>query len=237
LDGGDAAGHPAGHADRLDWLVYHHLPGLPPPSGRFRESPVLDNYGYNQGVSRQLNEVSDVMLRAWLRLRGKGRLIILARTARPAVQLCLTTAPAMLGVSADGHSWYRRALPQGDWGRERCLEFALLDGRALVAVDGMQLVAVDLARPAGADLAPSTSEPFAVGGQRVSVELRQLAIFRDLYYFYRWDVRLGWRTERPLGPDEFLLLGDNCPVSADSRSWFRPGVPRRRLVGRVVPYR
>ena len=37
-----------------------------------------------------------------------------------------------------------------------------------------------------------------------------------------------------LGDDEFFFLGDNSPVSLDSRGWKSPAVPRRLLVGKPL---
>ncbi len=39
---------------------------------------------------------------------------------------------------------------------------------------------------------------------------------------------------RQLGTDEFYVLGDNSPVSVDSRCWDDPAVKRHDLVGKPV---
>lgn len=45
---------------------------------------------------------------------------------------------------------------------------------------------------------------------------------------------MGHPTWR-LGPDEWLVVGDNQPVSIDSRNWdHAPGVPTRLIVGTVA---
>lgn len=46
----------------------------------------------------------------------------------------------------------------------------------------------------------------------------------------------GRQRECRLGPDEYFLLGDNGPVSADSRTWLEPAIPRQQIVGRVVSW-
>jgi signal peptidase I len=46
----------------------------------------------------------------------------------------------------------------------------------------------------------------------------------------------GGQRECTLGPDEYFLLGDNGPFSADSRTWEQPGVSRRRIIGRVLTW-
>ena len=56
-------------------------------------------------------------------------------------------------------------------------------------------------------------------------ELSRVKIFRDLFYFDRLPGRLF-----VLKPREFFLLGDNLPMSADSRGRSRP-VQRSELIG------
>lgn len=63
--------------------------------------------------------------------------------------------------------------------------------------------------------------------------IRELRIYRDIHYLsepgqHACDVPLQ------LGDDEFFFLGDNSPVSLDSRGWKNPTVPRRLLVGRPL---
>ena len=37
-----------------------------------------------------------------------------------------------------------------------------------------------------------------------------------------------------MGDDEFFFLGDNSPVSLDSRGWRAPVVPRHLIVGKPI---
>jgi len=39
--------------------------------------------------------------------------------------------------------------------------------------------------------------------------------------------------DRPLSSEEIFVLGDNCPLSSDSRNWEQPGVPLRNVLGYV----
>ena len=62
---------------------------------------------------------------------------------------------------------------------------------------------------------------------------RRLQVYRNVYYTP--PTHAVKTLERQLGPDEYFILGDNSPISVDSRSW-RGGetVPRRLFVGRVL---
>ena len=75
--------------------------------------------------------------------------------------------------------------------------------------------------------------PVAFGSRRGSVQVSSVKLYRDVHYTTE-NQRHG--TERPLklGDDEFFFLGDNSPVSLDSRGWASPVVPRRLLVGRPL---
>ncbi len=75
--------------------------------------------------------------------------------------------------------------------------------------------------------------PVAFGSRRGSVQVSSVKLYRDVHYTTE-NQRHG--TERPvkLGDDEFFFLGDNSPVSLDSRGWVSPVVPRRLLVGRPL---
>ena len=78
-----------------------------------------------------------------------------------------------------------------------------------------------------------TMSPVAFGARRGSVSVRSVTLFRDVHYTTE---NHRHATERPLtlGDDEFFFLGDNSPVSLDSRGWDDPVVPRRLLVGRPL---
>lgn len=84
------------------------------------------------------------------------------------------------------------------------------------------------------------------------LEVSHVAVYRDTYYLSRQvrgnSARLGHATEGnalKLQEDEFFVLGDNSPASADGRWWDKPGtgnngktyragvVPRDYLVGKA----
>jgi hypothetical protein len=63
--------------------------------------------------------------------------------------------------------------------------------------------------------------------------LRDLQVFRDVFYLDAQGRSGQWQSS-PLGVDEYGLLGDNPPLSVDSRQWGR-GVPFSTLLGKVFP--
>jgi hypothetical protein len=77
-----------------------------------------------------------------------------------------------------------------------------------------------------------TARPFAISARHGSVRVTDLIIRRDTYVTV--DAPLPCPGRWTLGADEYFLLGDNSPVSEDSRHW--PFVVKRQhLLGLVVP--
>jgi hypothetical protein len=75
--------------------------------------------------------------------------------------------------------------------------------------------------------------PVAFGARQGSVTVQSVKLYRDVHYT---TDNHRHATERPLklGDDEFFFLGDNSPVSLDSRGWINPVVSRHFLGGRPL---
>lgn len=83
---------------------------------------------------------------------------------------------------------------------------------------------------------------FGIGG----LEVRNVGVYRDMYYTDYGTLRATLREPFTLGADEFFVCGDNSPNSLDSRLWalegfgnhgirYRQGtVPREYLMGKAV---
>jgi signal peptidase I len=102
---------------------------------------------------------------------------------------------------------------------------------------------------AGPYLAEAEPEVEIIGSGEL--EISHVAIYRDIYYLSRWyghGSRDGHATQGhplKLNDDEFFVLGDNSPLSADGRWWDKPGIgnnnrqyrpgvmPRDYLVGKA----
>jgi signal peptidase I len=133
-------------------------------------------------------------------------------------------------------------------GRPMLLEASLMDRRLSVAIDGALLFEpIDYDDPAiGPGRPPG---PVALGVRGGSMTVDGLKVFRDVYYTGTMAglPRRPFGVDAPyqLGPDEFFVLGDNSPVSNDSRFWVGSPVVRGdlflgkpflvHLPGQVVP--
>jgi signal peptidase I len=110
------------------------------------------------------------------------------------------------------------------------LEVSAIDRRLSVALDGVPLFdPIDYEGPSSVGFG-SHSSPIALGVLGGSMEVRRMRIYRDLYYtgnLAGGPRRLfGVDSVQRLGPDEFFVLGDNSPVSNDSRFWEKSPVVR-----------
>ncbi len=219
---------------RVEWLVYHHWSGLPPPTERTLDTPVRDNDAYNSGLSRRLLDVTDLALTARVRLWGTGQLAVLAHDGRQWLEIQWHPKSRRLSLLEGGKPVAEGVAPDGVEGRQILLETMLCDGQVQLALDGQQVLAYMYAAH-DLPLRP-TSRPLAMGAVGLRVEISELRVWRDVYYNHPFGDPDDWSLERPLGPDEYLLLGDNSPISIDGRHSAPDGrLPRRAIVGRVLP--
>lgn len=228
--------NPPRNQDAIDWLRYRHWRRTPGHSKQVEEVPITDNCGYNQSVSRVLNHVSDLMLRCHVRAVGSGSLWWRISDGRD--QLLARFDPA----THKAWLWHNdqivyEARPTVSLPAEGVvIEVSQYDRQFLMAVGGT-LVFEPYAYAESSKPYHPTSRPVAIGVTRLEAEVSKLQLFRDVYYTQPTFVPHPWAVERPyqLGDDEYFMLGDNSPVSEDSRAWPEsPAVPAELLVGRPI---
>jgi signal peptidase I len=81
-------------------------------------------------------------------------------------------------------------------------------------------------------------ETVALAGGNVLINGERIAVPHDLRYGVRYGdhdkLREGWA----LGPEEYIVLGDNAEISVDSRNWpTGPALDAKLLVGRPLGVR
>lgn len=207
----------------VHWLRYHHP----------NDQPITDDVAYNAGLTRRLNFVDEFALATKLSVRGNGSLLLSIDDGTSTADLSLQFPDGVLEVTESGrHSATLQLEPKllASLSRENIsFELSNFDLKLLLTIDDR----IVLRRPWPNTRAAGTSRPVAIGAAGLTVTLSDLTLYRDIYHTgypaaASGPVASRWR----LGPGEFFLLGDNAPVSADSRLWGP--VPARLIVGKPL---
>lgn len=175
-----------------------------------RGEPITDDTAYNAGLTRRVFAVRDFGLSAKVHAKSKGLLAVRFDNGRAQF------------------SW------QSPMPSDVLLEIFACDGRWQVFLNGK--VVVMEAFDATESIVGSAA-PFAIGTKNLDVALSELRLYRDIYHASQHE-EFGIAepmTPMTLGTNEIYVLGDNVPVSLDSRHWGP--VPLRLVVGRPLGVR
>jgi hypothetical protein len=120
-------------------------------------------------------------------------------------------------------------LPEVAYKEPFLLQMSLFDQQVVLAVNGEPLVPAceyerDSTRPLG-------KASLRLGASDIDCEVSHLTVYRDIYYSTKSP---HGATAFTLGEEELFVLGDNSPVSMDSRVWDNPAVPISSLIGKPI---
>ena len=207
----------ASEGDGWDWLQYEHWAGTANPRLRGIATSIRDNDPYNQGETRrELNAVRDVLLSCRVQTEGPGQLAFAAVDGEQRFEILIEPATRII-LRANGRLLAERPLKLSFTSAGHDVEFGLCDQQVLLSIAGRTIFRVPYERPAGPP--PEVLHPLAVGAKGLRVQLTHLRIWRDLYYLDPQGLSRDWQAAAALPPGHVAVLGDNQPVSIDSRQW------------------
>jgi signal peptidase I len=194
------------------------------------EAPIMDEYGYNRPDEDQSFVVRDLMVEFDLDIVDRdGRFETSIDDGRRRYTASLDFDELHGRICSDESTTAIESslLQKEILERPLHVEMSLMDRQALLAVNGrLVFPAVETSGTGQGEPAPRRPiQLVATGG---TFRVSNLRVYRDVYYTPKSEKR----EPRRLGEDEFFVLGDNSPVSIDSRSWDDPAVHRHDLVGK-----
>jgi hypothetical protein len=203
-------------------------------------SPVTDEYGYNRPNHQSgQNAVRDVMVSLKLHVpeqppaEGSPRQFAVDMTdGGHTFRLLWDFASRQIHLLGNpeltpGLPELRTAAIETEWENAPCeIEMSLFDRQVTVAVNGEELFApwpIEGPRPSK----ESPRFPVRFGSNGLEAKVDSLKLYRDVYYTTK-----GESQPFSLKNDELYVLGDNSPVSLDSRRWKNGAVPLHLLLGK-----
>lgn len=237
----------AGDAGNRMSVTYHGTAPKHSMSSSVTDSAQLwptDEYAYNGlNEASQRYRVRDLMLAMQIELHsGRGSMTWALSDGAQTFEVSLAAGERELRLFIDGveEPDQRVKLSGTMWQRKRLVEMSLFDRQLLFALDGeviYQRPLEPLVLPAK-NVEDSAKNPVLEDAQPVRFDARDLhvsvsdlTLYRDVYYT-RGDGRHGVNEPYRLSADEYFFLGDNSPVSLDSRSWTNAVVRDHMLIGK-----
>jgi signal peptidase I len=218
------------------WMQYWHWVRSrdrePPP----RLSPVADVYGYNRADGMSAGHtIRDLMLSVTVQIqRGDGQFIVQMTDGDRTVSCVIDPAQREVRLLSGRPAKIIRRCPLAEEfleaGRPLHLEVSLFDRQALVTLNG-QLPFEPWPFPQSPGPASPSTSPVRFGARGLNVAVSEVKLFRDVFYTRGRGVN-GIEEAYQLGDNEYFVLGDNSPVSLDSRSWSDGALSGRLFIGK-----
>jgi signal peptidase I len=214
-----------------------HWPGIKLEaafSQLYREShysPITDFYGYNRLVeNKETNLIRDIMLTAKIEHKNnEGQITIELSDGAKQYQCTLDMKEKRATLTSVSDHSILDSVPMDDFtlNGQFQFEYSLFDRQIIIAVNGRELFSpISLPLLEKHNSAPK-ARPIRISASGSIWKISQLTIHRDVYYTEK-----GQNQVFQLKKDEFYVLGDNSPISYDSRRWTNGAVHKKYFLGK-----
>lgn len=223
-----------------NWLEYIHWRNFLRNGDRNEEFPIEDSYGFNQQTVRELNTTRDLMIELDVEFENDSTMMLQFQRGSSELNFEITKSDKAFSLAWRGETQrkplvYQSSLPHDLPGG--LIEFSSFDRAVMLRINGTPVFELreDETEPAGLVEVARAKDVFRIGGGKGAFKVRRFRLWRDIHYL---TAPAGFEPPANLkltaGSDEYILLGDNSPKSLDSRTWKKPGIPRSKLIGRLV---
>ncbi|MGQ0634501.1 MAG: signal peptidase I [Planctomycetaceae bacterium] len=183
-------------------------------------APITDFCGYNCGRSDGNHEVRDLMISLEAEFDDQpGAFFVELSDGSARMQCEFDVAAREVRLhDLQTKAVVRNApLPRELVQAPTQIEFSLMDRQVLLAVGGRQTFEPWNCPPPG-QMGGTPWQPVRWGARGMAAVVRHVRLYRDVHYTVG-DPEGRTPPRYQLGPDQYFVLGDNSPVSRDSRVW------------------
>ncbi|MCA8998408.1 MAG: signal peptidase I [Planctomycetaceae bacterium] len=195
-------------------------------------APVTDECGYNAPTSADGYPVNDFMVSFRLsNVEGEGGLAVHLNGGSHQFLAILDFRERKIDLIQDQNPQpvATAPLPEASEDSSWDVDFSCFDSQIILAINGIPVWEPVLFTRDGAPI--PLREPTRLGAVDLSCRIENLRLYRDVYYTPKPN---PGKASFELSNDAFFVLGDNSPVSVDSRVWDDPEVPRDALIGKPL---
>jgi signal peptidase I len=226
---------PSGWSRQADGWAFQPL-GAQAGDGLVYAREIADDYGYNRGRTNVPHRAGDLLLVCTLQSDWRGgALTFMMAGGEDRFTVRLSSSERNGRLARNGRDVAGFALPVAAYARGVRFELAHCDRQILLAVDRQVVLEYALPDPARAGSLRDRPVPhLALASEGMAVTGCRLQLYRDLHYTGPNPLDAAWAFPGPVPPGHVFVLGDNVPISVDSRQWSEPGLPLERIVGRVL---
>jgi signal peptidase I len=218
-----------------DWLAYQHWRCYASSYPRFQLAPISDNSGYDQGESRALQDVTDVIVRCAVTATGSGLLAVRIHDGREWFTLRLEPSRRRVEILQSQQKIASGLFPEKSSSDAFVVEFGLLDEQVIFGLDSREVIREQY-KP-HSESRKAIAEPLAISSDMLDVAIREIVIKRDIYYLDPANIGRAWQSPTAVEDRSYFMLGDNPSLSEDSRQWKEPFIPITAIRGKVIPWR